>query len=505
MRLHVTQFLEDSAARWPDQVAWADKNTSVDYRTAKHLVDSIASYVLSATDSAKNRPVFVCIDRSVESLAMLLGVARSGNFYVPVDLTLPQTRLQQMQEVMEPALVLTTSDCTADPFPAFPRASFEEVSAYPADEALLAAAESRAKDTDPLYCIFTSGSTGVPKGVLISHRSVFNMAEQFSEAFGFDHTAVFGNQAPFDFDVSTKDIYLTLRNGGQLHILERQLFSAPKRLVERLNECRVNTLIWAVSAMRILSTFKTFEAARPEHLRTVMFSGEVLPCKILNDWVSHLPGVRFVNLYGPTEITCNCTYYIVDRPYADQEKLPIGRPFPNTKVFLLSDGHEVTTPGEVGEICVTGTCLGLGYYKNPERTAAAFCQNPLQDFWPERIYRTGDLGSWNDQGELMFQGRGDSQVKCNGFRVELGEIEIAANAIPFVSAACCLFDPKREQLCLFYQAEEQNDRDLVTTLRSVLPRYMVPTRLFYFEKMPQNRTGKIDRAGLKRTYIDETD
>ena len=502
MRVHVTQYLEDSAARMPDQIAWADKDLSVDYRTAKDLTDRIASHVLSVTGGANKKPVFVCIDRSAECLSLLLGVARSGNFYVPVDLTLPQTRLQQMLEVMEPVLVLTTSACKEAPFPAVPYASFEEASAHSPEETLLAAADRQAADTDPLYCIFTSGSTGVPKGVLVSHRSVINMAEQFTETFSLDHTAVFGNQAPFDFDVSTKDIYLTLRNGAQLQILERQLFSVPRRLVERLNERRVNTLIWAVSAMRILSTFKTFDTARPEHLRTVMFSGEVLPCKILNDWASHLPGVRFVNLYGPTEITCNCTYYVVDRAYADQEKLPIGRAFPNTRVFLLSEGREITAPGEVGEICVAGTCLALGYYKNPERTAAAFGQNPLQDAWPERIYRTGDLGSWNDQGELMFQGRSDSQVKCNGFRVELSEIEIAANAIPFISAACCLFDPQKEQLCLFYQAEEQNDKELVTILRTVLPRYMVPTRLVYFDKLPQNRTGKIDRAGLKRMYID---
>lgn len=370
-----------------------------------------------------------------------------------------------------------------------------------AEEALPERLWAEALDTDPLYCIFTSGSTGVPKGVLVSHRSVIDMAEQFTGAFGLGPDNIYGNQAPFDFDVSVKDIFLAAKNGGTVEILEKALFSMPKRLIERMEERRVNTVIWSVSAMKILSALKTFDVILPRHLKLVMFSGEALPCKVLNDWMNHLPEARFVNLYGPTEITCNCTYYEIDRPFADTDAIPIGKPFRNTGILLLDGEEPVTEPGRTGEICVTGTCLALGYYRNKERTAAAFCQNPAQTFWPERIYRTGDLGAWNDRGELMFLGRADSQVKHMGFRIELGEIEVAANAIGGVTSACCLYDHGREQLCLFYQGPEKMDREVIMALKAALPRFMVPSRLYYFEKLPENRTGKIDRAALRQTYI----
>ena len=161
----------------------------------------------------------------------------------------------------------------------------------------------------------------------------------------------------------------------------------------------------------------------------------------------------------------------------------------------------MTEPGRTGEICVTGTCLALGYYRNGERTAAAFCQNPTRTAWPERMYRTGDLGTWNDRGELLFLGRADSQVKHMGFRIELGELEIAASAVAGVTSACCLYDHGKEQLCLFYQGPERMDRELLGALKKALPRFMVPTRIYYLEELPENRTGKIDRAALRRTYI----
>ena len=504
MHLHVTGYLDDACARVPEKTAWADKNTSVDYCRAKELTDRIASFVLSVTGGARHQPVFVCIDRTVESIALLLGVARSGNFFVPIDAAQPQARLTQMRQVVSPVFLLYTSGCKAPPFEDLPRASFEEAADFPANEELLREIARNALDSDPLYCICTSGSTGTPKAVVKSHRCVLAMTERFTEEFHFDETLIVGNQAPFDFDVSYKDIFLTLRNGGALHILEKMLFSFPLKLIERLNERKVNTLLWSVSAIKIVSALKTFEKIKPVTIERVLFSGEIMPPKVLRDWQEQLPNAEFVNLYGPTEVAYNCAYYRVDRAYNDDERVPMGRAFPNNRVFLLQDGKEVKEPGRTGELCVSGECLAMGYWGDPRQTETVFCQNPLQDRYPERIYKTGDLASYDEEGNLVFHGRADFQVKHMGRRVELMEVEAAALAVTGLSYVCCLFLEETDTLILVYEAPEPFDAELTKALRGRLPAYMVPGKYICLPKMPQNRTGKIDRAGLKRMYLDGT-
>ncbi len=332
---------------------------------------------------------------------------------------------------------------------------------------------------------------------MVSHRSVANMARRFSEVFDIRGDTVFGNQAPFDFDVSVKDIYLALRNAASTHILPRKVFTFTPQLMEILNRRKINTLVWAVSAMKIVCALGTFPDYRPEHVRLVMFSGEVLPVKVLNEWRENLPGAQFVNLYGPTEITCNCAYYKVDRNFVPGERIPIGQAFNNTEIMLLDADDLVTEPNKTGELCVRGVSLAHGYYNNPEETAKVFVQNPLHHAYPELIYRTGDICLYNDRGELEFMGRRDSQVKYMGHRVELGEIEAAAQAVPLVQSACCLFDEARERIVLFYQSAQQDDGGLIRALKQVLPKYMVPGKLRYYKELPLNRTGKVDRALLR--------
>ncbi len=505
MRRSILEFLEESTAKYGDKIVFGDQDNVVTYNELSRLARTIGTNITDVIGDTRRRPIVVFIDRNIESLISFMGVVYSGNFYVPVDKLMPTARIESMFNTLNPVGVIMTADENAilDEIKyEGPRFSYEEVINGSIDDERIESIRKQMLSTDPLYAIFTSGSTGVPKGVLVGNGSVIDLVDCFADEFDFDDTRVFGNQAPFDFDVSVKDIYSTLRNGATMYIVPKVLFVAPGKLISYLDEHKINTIIWAASALRIMENLKAFKKQLPSYLRTVMFSGEIMSNKVLNYWRTNLPDVSYVNLYGPTEITCNCTFYKVDRPYADDETLPIGVSFINTKILLLNEEDREAKAGEIGEICVLGHSLALGYYNNPEKTEEAFCQNPLNTAYPEKIYRTGDLGYYNDEGLLMFVSRKDYQVKHMGHRIELGEIETVANALPYVDAAVMVYDDKKEKIVMFYQSETECDKQVLTDMGEKLPKYMFPNRLVHFDKLPVNKNGKIDRVLLKKEYIE---
>lgn len=491
MIYNVISYLAQSVMKYPNQVALADGSSYMTYQEVWDHV-SRAGNAISSRLRAANQAVVVCVDHSVSDVLAFLSVIFSGNFYVPIDLSAPADRIQHMIGTVMPAAVIA-SDVSKVPFDTESMAVWTQEELLAQANAGLEPWKTR-KDTDLLYVMFTSGSTGVPKGVAICHRSVIDMVEQFYAVFQFGDNRVFGNQAPFDFDVSVKDIFLSLKGGGRLEILEKTLFSFPKLLIRRLNESRVDTIIWAVPAMKIIAGFHAFQKEKPLFLKDVLFSGETMPPKALDYWQTALPDVRYVNLYGPTEITCNCTYYIVGRPAGQNEVIPIGQPFPNCSVFLMDGNVQIREENQPGEICVTGTCLARGYYRRPELTAAAFAQNPLCTAVPEPMYRTGDIGCYQN-GRLVFLGRNDTQIKHMGHRIELAEIELCANSADGVEVSACVYDAERTRIVLFYQGAAE-PKCLSAVLRKKLPRYMLPARLIPVASFPQTRTGKIDRRKL---------
>lgn len=380
--------------------------------------------------------------------------------------------------------------------------NFEDIAVEAVDDKTARLYADSILDTDLLYVLFTSGSTGTPKGVAITHRSVIDYIDWVTGEFSITEEDSFGNQAPFYFDNSILDIYSALKTGAAMYIIPTKLFAQPVRLLQFLADNRITTIFWVPSAMIILSKLKAFRSVDvSKTLKRVLFCGEVMPNKQLNIWRQYLPDVVYANLYGPTEITDACTYYTVDREFSDDEPLPMGRPMRNTEVLVL-DEHDrlVTEPEQVGELCVRGTSLAAGYYNNPEKTAAAFVQNPLQSAYEEKIYRTGDLVKYNDRHELIYLSRKDFQIKHMGHRIELGEIETAVSSLEGIDVCCCLYDDKRSRIVLFVEGDFTIN-EINGQLRALVPDYMLPGKLICTQKLPLNANGKIDRVKLRQDYI----
>lgn len=496
---NILEYLERSAQLYPEKPALVDERQSITF--AQALEDSRRVGSSLALSLTKGQPVAVYMEKSVENLCAFWGIVYAGGFYVSFNTQLPTSRLQQMQSVLQAPFVITDEEHRAaleEVFPPHRILLYQDLVKSTVDRALLAQIRQRHVDTAPLYANFTSGSTGVPKAVVVGHRSTLDFIDHFCPIFSITQKDVIANQAPFDFDVSVKDIYSALATGATLVLVPRPLFSQPQQLLDFLCEHRATTLIWAVSALCLITTVHGLDYRTPETVNKVLFSGEVMPAKHLNIWMEHLPRAQFVNLYGPTEITCNCTYHIIDRERSYPDGIPMGQAFPNEDVFLLDgDDQLVTSPNVVGEVCVRGSALALGYYRNPDQTAAAFPNNPLNPCYPERIYRTGDLARYSTLGELHFCGRKDFQIKHMGHRIELEEIERAVSNLPGVHRCCCVFHSEKHRLYAFYQGE-LTSKELRLQLLPTLPPYMIPNVFRQVDQFPLNKNGKIDRTLLMK-------
>ena len=500
MKTLILDYLEATCDRLPDKTAFADADTSATFAQLVRGARAVGSALLPLVPPRAT--VGFYLDKSVAAVVGFMGAVYAGCAYAQLNLRYPAARIEAILDTLGSPVVVTDRAHAQQLLPMAGGRTVlcvEDLAVHPIDEAGLARVRAGMIDIDPLYVNFTSGSTGTPKGVVVGHRSVIDFIACFTELFSITDADVLANQAPFDFDVSVKDIYSGLFTGATVQIVPTAYFTQPTKLMDFLCDRGATVLVWAVSALCFLTTMNALEYRKPERLRAILFSGEVMPIRHLNRLQKHLPDAMYVNLYGPTEITCNCTYYVVDRPFAPGDALPIGVPFPNERILLLTPENREAAPGEVGELCVSGTALALGYLNDPERTAAAFTQNPLNTSTPERIYRTGDLVRLCENGEMVYVSRKDFQIKHMGHRIELGEIETAIGAVEGVERACCIYLHERGKLLAFISGSAEKEA-VLAALRERLPAYMIPGVMQSVDAMPLNKNGKIDRDALLALY-----
>lgn len=495
--INVLEMLEEASGKFGDKLAFADSAMRVTYAQAVEDAKKIGSGL--AQDKTVKRAVAVLIPKGVKMLLGFFGVVYSGNFYVPIDVDMPADRILLILRTLDPMRVIVDDKTCGVDLGEFNglKTHYETLVSGGINEEALTAVRKKAIDTDPVYALFTSGSTGLPKGVIVPHRSVITYAKWCVETFRLDESTVFGNQTPFYFSMSVLDIYATICSGAALHVIPKAMFTFPVNLMEFLNENKINTIYWVPSALCLITKFNMFSVMELPHLKKVLFAGEVMPTKHLNIWRKNVPDVLYANLFGPTEITDIGVYYIVDREFEDDEAVPIGRACSNVEVFVLDENNrEVTEPGTVGELYYRGSYLGHGYYNNWDRTREVYVQNPLNDAYPEIVYRSGDLVRYNERGELVYVCRKDYQIKHMGYRIELGEIESAADSFAGIDRCAAVYEPKDDNILLFYEGNKCNEEELGVYMKNKLPVYMLPQKLYKMRQLPLNENGKIDRKEL---------
>ena len=498
---NVLEWLEQTAERLPDKTAFDDGNEQICFEDVRDKAQKIGAGLHKILKDV-NLPIAVLSGRNVYTPIAFLGVVYAGCFYAPLDATAPTGRLKTILKNLHPAVLVISDEfqelaaelLEENPVPMVSLEELMQSEAADEDLVYFRSVRETMQPEDPLYVIHTSGSSGVPKGVLTGHASLINYINAYTKVMGITEADILGNQSPLDYIAAIRDIYIPLKTGASTYIIPKKDFTAPALLFADMTEKKVTSIGWSVNALTIPANMGVFEKGRPEYLNKICFSGSVMPCKVLRIWQENLPEAKFVNQYGPTEATASCTYYEIPGIVSDDDVLPIGKPYDNYEVFLLNEDLTVTKDGEIGEICVGGPVLSLGYINAPELTAKSFIKDPRGG--DGIIYKTGDLGSMAEDGNLLFHGRKDRQIKHLGHRVELGEIEEAAKRVDGISECVSLYKEESEQIYLFYTGSATN-KEIAVALRKTLPGFMVPRKFVLLEQMPELANGKVDMQTLK--------
>ncbi|GKX30266.1 amino acid adenylation protein [Vallitalea longa] len=503
MNKTIIDFFEKTVSSYPQNTAVGDKDAEITYKTLQEKAQGIATSI--ANNGFLRKPVAILMERNRNVPMAMLGVLYSGNFYVVLDSDSPFERIEKIIDVLSPVAIIYEKQfngVVSNFDDKVVKINFEDSINMQINNGLLTNIRSQMLSTDPAYSIFTSGSTGNPKGALLTHLNVISYIDWFITCFNIDEQTIFGSQTPLYFSMSVTDMFASLFTGSAYQMIPKEYFAFPVKLIEYMNNRKINVIYWVPTALGIIAKLDLFKYCKPDYLKKVLFAGEVMPIKYLNYWKKYFPNLMYANLFGPTETTDICAYFIVNREFKETETLPIGNACSNCNLFVVDEkGNQVSGVAE-GELYVSGPFIARGYYGNREKTKEAFVQNPLHNEYPEIVYKTGDLVRQNIYGEFEYLGRKDFQIKHMGYRIEMGEIESAFGAVAEIDLVVCIYDLENDKIILAYEGNEQLVKILRVTAEKSLPEYMRPHEYKAFDIFPKNANGKIDRKLIKNIILE---
>jgi amino acid adenylation domain-containing protein len=532
MTMLLQQGVTAQARRCPDAIALVFNDTRLTYRALDEASNRLA-HCLRAAGCRHGDRVGLLMPKQPMAIVAVLGALKAGATYVPLDPAGPRVRLARVLEVSDCRFVLAAGQvgpllaetlATAAlqqqpligwldeaPWSGLERPGFDMhgLSAYASSEPTLpACGEQGACDTDVALLLFTSGSTGLPKGVMLTHRSVVHFIRWAMRYFGIEESDRVSQHPPMQFDVSTLDIFGTLWAGAQLHLVPPELNLLPHKLAQFIRQAELTQWFSVPSVLNLMANFDVIGQDDFPSLRRVLFAGEVLPTRTLIHWMRRLPHVDFTNLYGPTETTISSSHYTVPRcPASELEPIPIGTACDGEELLILDEKLQPLAAGESGELYIGGVGVSPGYWRDPARTRGVFVADPRSADPQQRLYKTGDLARRDENGFIFFLGRADMQIKSRGYRIELGEIEAALHSLPDLRESAVVAIPSEGfegwQICCAYAPVPERSvapENLRKALATVLPTYMLPRRWLRYEALPKNPNGKIDRPQLKAAF-----
>jgi amino acid adenylation domain-containing protein len=494
----VHELFEQQAERTPDAVAVVYQEESLTYAQLNARANQLAHH-LRGLGVGPDARVGICAERSLEMVVGLLAILKAGGAYVPLDPGYPQERLDHMLRDSAPVAVLTQRGLRER----VAAAAGAPVIALDADRAAWRGEPETNPATAELgpdhlaYVIYTSGSTGQPKGVMNHHRCLVNRLAWGRRAWEVGAGDSLLCKTSLGFDGSVRELFLPLVAGARVVLAHPEGHRDPDYLLGIIQRERIGTVNLVPSMLQVL--LEHAEVERCAGLKRVLCGGEALPGTLVRRFAERLPGVELHNLYGPSE-AATATSMRVSLEGEGPVRVAIGRPMPNTRVYLLDAQGQPVPIGVAGELCIGGAGVARGYLNRPELTAERFVEDPFSAAPGARMYRTGDLARWLADGTIEFLGRNDFQVKIRGFRIELGEIEARLAEHPDVREAVVLARedaPGEKRLVAYFVGGEAAEiESLRAHLLARLPDYMVPPAYVRLDALPLTPNGKLDRKAL---------